>query len=141
MLFRSAKLLLEEVVKTGTASHIKHAQYTIAGKTGTAQNPHGKDNSLFICFAPKENPKIALGIVIENGGWGAQWAAPIASLLIEKYLTDSISRPAIEERMLNGNLLIQALAGQAKHVPDSIKTLIRKKEFEVPASKKKRRKK
>ena len=128
---------MENVVEAGTAAASKIKGISWCGKTGTAQNPHGKDNSLFICFAPKENPKIAMAIIIENGGWGAQWAAPIASLLIEKYLTDSISRPAIEERMLNGNLLIQALAGQAKQIPDSMKALIRKAELKEPKIKKK----
>ena len=109
---------MENVVAAGTAAASRINGITWCGKTGTAQNPHGKDNSLFICFAPKDNPKIALAIVIENGGWGAQWAAPIASLMIEQYLTDSISRPVIEERMFNGNLLLQALAGQAKKSPD-----------------------
>jgi penicillin-binding protein 2 len=106
---------MENVVEAGTAAASKIKGITICGKTGTAQNPHGKDNSLFICFAPKENPKIALAIVVENGGWGAQWAAPIASLMIEKYLSDSISRPAIEQRMIEGNLINQVLAAQTHH--------------------------
>ena len=58
----------------------------IGGKTGTAQNPHGEDHSIFIAFAPKENPEIAIAVYIENGGWGSTWAAPIAGLMIEKYL-------------------------------------------------------
>ena len=65
----------------------------------------------------------AIAIVIENGGWGAQWAAPIASLLIEKYINDSISRPAIEERMLKGNLIESVLNAQVKHSPDSLPSL------------------
>jgi penicillin-binding protein 2 len=69
------------------------------------QNPHGKDHSVFVAFAPRENPKIAIAVVVENAGFGGTWAAPIASLIIEKYLTDSISRPHIEERMLNANLM------------------------------------
>ncbi len=117
---------MEDVVEAGTAAASKIKGISWCGKTGTAQNPHGKDNSLFICFAPKENPKIAIAIVIENGGWGAQWAAPIASLMIEKYLTDSVSRPVIEKRMFDGNLLTYALAGQAKRQPDSLKTIVRK---------------
>lgn len=79
----------------------------VCGKTGTAQNPHGKDHSVFIAFAPKDNPKIAISVYVEHGIWGATYAAPIASLMIEKYLTDSIapSRKWLEDRMLNGNLL------------------------------------
>jgi penicillin-binding protein 2 len=79
----------------------------VCGKTGTAQNPHGKDHSVFIAFAPKDNPKIAISVYVEHGIWGASYAAPIASLMIEKYLTDSIApnRKWLEDRMLNGNLL------------------------------------
>ena len=76
----------------------------MCGKTGTAENPHGQDHSIFVAFAPKDNPKIALAMFVENGYWGARWAAPISSLMIEKYLTDSISRPDLERRMMEGNL-------------------------------------
>ena len=91
----------------GTASVAAVKGLDICGKTGTAQNPHGDDHSVFICFAPKDNPKIAVAAYVENGGFGASWAAPIASLLTEKYLTGEISdeRKALEERVLNGNLL------------------------------------
>jgi len=77
----------------------------ICGKTGTAQNPHGDDHSIFIAFAPKENPKIAIAVYVENAGWGSEWAAPIATLIIEKYLNNTISRPIPEEKMINGNLI------------------------------------
>lgn len=79
----------------------------ICGKTGTAQNPHGDDNSVFICFAPKDNPEIAVAAYIEHGSFGARWAAPIASLLTEKYLTGGIkdSRKPLEKRMMEGVLL------------------------------------
>jgi penicillin-binding protein 2 len=79
----------------------------VCGKTGTAQNPHGTDHSVFIAFAPKDNPKIAISVYVEHGEWGASYAAPIASLMIEKYLTDSIApnRKWVEARILNGNLL------------------------------------
>jgi penicillin-binding protein 2 len=93
---------MESVVESGTAAASKIKGITICGKTGTAQNPHGKDHSLFVGFAPRENPKIAIGIMVENGGWGSDWAAPIASLMIEKYLTDTITRQALEKRMLDG---------------------------------------
>lgn len=63
----------------------------VCGKTGTAQNPHGKDNSVFICFAPKDNPKIAVAAYVENAGFGATWALPVATLMMEKYLTGEIS--------------------------------------------------
>lgn len=77
----------------------------ICGKTGTAQNPHGKDNAVFICFAPRENPKIAIAAYIENAGFGGTWAAPIASLMIEKYLTGEISRKDLEKRMMESSLI------------------------------------
>lgn len=77
----------------------------ICGKTGTAQNPRGADNSVFICFAPKDDPKIAVAAYVENAGFGATWAAPIASLLIEKYLRDTVSRTDLETRIINGNLM------------------------------------
>lgn len=70
----------------GTASASRSKEIQIAGKTGTAQNPHGKDHALFIAFAPYKNPKIALSVVIENVGFGATYAAPIAKKLIETYL-------------------------------------------------------
>ena len=91
----------------GTASVAAVEGLDICGKTGTAQNPHGDDHSVFICFAPKDNPQIAVAAYVENGGFGATWAAPIASLLVEKYLNGEISpgRKALEERMLNGNLM------------------------------------
>ena len=77
----------------------------ICGKTGTAQNPRGADNSVFICFAPMDDPKIAVAAYVENAGFGATWAAPIASLLIEKYLNGETSRPELEERVMQGNLM------------------------------------
>lgn len=91
----------------GTASIAAVKGLDICGKTGTAQNPHGDDHSVFICFAPKDNPKIAVAAYVENGGFGATWAAPIASLLTEMYLTGEISpeRKPLETRVLEGNLL------------------------------------
>ena len=71
---------------SGTATHIRMSDIKIAGKTGTAQNPHGKDHALFVCYAPAEDPKIAIAVVIENVGFGGTHAAPIAKALIEAYL-------------------------------------------------------
>ena len=73
----------------------------ICGKTGTAQNPHGKDHSIFVAFAPKDNPRIAIAVYVENAGFGSTFAAPIASLMIEKYLTGKTGRKYLEERVLN----------------------------------------
>ncbi len=80
----------------------------ICGKTGTIQNPHGSDHSAFIGFAPKDNPQIAIAVYVENGVWGARYAAPIASLMMEKYVNGAIespSRQALEQRMYEANLL------------------------------------
>jgi penicillin-binding protein 2 len=96
---------MEDVVNKGTARIAKLDSITICGKTGTAQNPHGKDHSIFTAFAPKHQPKIAISVFVENAGYGSTWAAPIASLIIEKYLTDSVSRPQLENHILKGNLL------------------------------------
>ena len=91
----------------GTASIAAVEGLDICGKTGTAQNPHGHDHSIFICFAPMDDPQIAVAAYVENGGFGATWAAPIASLLVEKYLNGEISdkRKYLETRILEGNLL------------------------------------
>lgn len=91
----------------GTARGASIDSIVFCGKTGTAENPHGDDHSIFMAFAPKDNPKIAIGIYIENGGFGAQYAVPIGGLIMEKYLKGEISprKKAIEERMLNSNLL------------------------------------
>jgi penicillin-binding protein 2 len=64
----------------------------VCGKTGTAQNPHGENHSIFVAFAPKHDPKIAIAVYVENAGYGSAWAAPIASLMIEKYLNRGHSR-------------------------------------------------
>lgn len=89
----------------GTASIAAVEGLDICGKTGTAQNPRGADNSVFICFAPMDNPKIAVAAYVENAGFGATWAAPIASLLVEKYLKGEISRPDLEKRIMEGDLM------------------------------------
>ncbi len=86
----------------GSTAHIaKIPGIDVCGKTGTAQNPHGKDHSVFMAFAPRQNPKIAVAVIVENGGYGSTIAAPIARLMIEKYLTDSISQPYLEKYVLN----------------------------------------
>ncbi|MBN1819250.1 MAG: penicillin-binding protein 2 [Prolixibacteraceae bacterium] len=91
----------------GTAYWTRINGITMCGKTGTAQNPHGKNHSVFVVFAPRENPKIAISAYVEFGGEGSSYAAPISSLIVEKYLTDTISyrRKWIEERMLDVVLL------------------------------------
>ena len=87
----------------GTAFAARIPGLDVCGKTGTAQNPHGKDKSVFICFAPKDDPKIAVAAYVENAGFGATWALPVASLMLEKYLTGEISpeRQYLEDRLLH----------------------------------------
>ncbi len=86
----------------------------ICGKTGTAENPHGEDHSIFVAFAPKDNPKIAISVIVENAGFGSTFAAPIASLMIEKYLNDSISRKELEEKIITSNLICPSCANKKK---------------------------
>jgi len=98
---------MEMVVKQGTARLAQIDSVAVCGKTGTAQNPHGENHSVFIAFAPKDNPQIAIAVFVENSGYGGTWAAPIASLMIEEYLKGEISkkREWLEKRMLNGDLI------------------------------------
>ncbi len=100
-------MMLAVNVSGGTALIARHDKIVICGKTGTAQNPHGKEHSVFMAFAPMDDPQIAISVYVEHGEWGATYAAPIASLMIEKYLTDSIApnRLWLEQRMLNSNLI------------------------------------
>lgn len=80
----------------------------VCGKTGTAQNPHGRDHSAFMGFAPMESPRIAIAVYVENAGWGASYGVPIGSLMMEKYLNGEIapSRKWLEERMLDANTIV-----------------------------------
>lgn len=100
---------MQEVIDQTNTRYTAHVNgIEICGKTGTIQNPHGSDHSAFIAFAPKDDPKIAIATFVEFGVWGARYAAPIASLMIEKYLNDSIGAPNRkyqEEKMINANLL------------------------------------
>lgn len=96
---------MHSVVDYGTATMARVKNITICGKTGTAQNPHGEDHALFVGFAPKENPKIAICVVVENAGYGGTWAAPIAGLMIEMYLHDSVGRANMEKWILDAAYL------------------------------------
>lgn len=101
---------MELAIWGGEGSTARIAQIpgiSICGKTGTAQNPHGEDHSIFIAFAPKEDPLIAVATYVENGSFGSTYGAPIASLIIERYLTGQIhrSRKWIEKRMLEADLI------------------------------------
>jgi penicillin-binding protein 2 len=83
---------MHDVTVYGTAYFIKVPGHEFCAKTGTAQNPHGKNHSLFVCFAPKDNPKIAVAVIVENAGFGATWAGPIAGIVMEKYLNDTLTK-------------------------------------------------
>ena len=103
---------MADVVRRGTARVAAIPGIEVCGKTGTIENftkidgvrTQLTDHSVFIAFAPKDNPKIALAVIVENGYWGGRWAAPIASLVIEKYLKGTVKRKWLEQRMLNGSL-------------------------------------
>jgi len=99
---------MQAVVDRGTAAASKIPGIVMCGKTGTADNSHGEAHSVFVAFAPRENPKIAIAVIVENGGQGSSWAAPIASFMVEKYLRDSITtRPSgiSPEKYINANLM------------------------------------
>ena len=87
---------MEQVVVAGTGIGAQVKDIKVCGKTGTAENPHGEDHSVFIAFAPRENPKIALAVIIENAGFGGQWAAPMAKVLIEQYLKGKVESTDVE---------------------------------------------
>jgi len=89
----------------GTARRARIDGITVCGKTGTAENPHGQDHAVFIAFAPMEDPKLAIAVYVENSGFGGTWAAPIASLLMEQYLTDTITRPEVVKKMEEADLI------------------------------------
>lgn len=117
-----------DVYNYGTARGLGVKGIEICGKTGTAENykvVNGKrikpqDHSIFVAFAPKDNPKIAIAVFVENGYWGARWAGPITALMIEKYLNKKITRIDFEKRMLNGSLKGQYSRFYPRKVQDSI---------------------
>lgn len=97
--FDIVKRGMNRVMTTGTGRWYNIDSLQMCGKTGTAQNSHGKDHAIFIGFAPMESPKIAVAIVVENAGFGATWAAPMASLMMEKYMTGEITRQSLYNKM------------------------------------------
>jgi penicillin-binding protein 2 len=92
------------VVQSGTAYNVRMDSISICGKTGTAQNA-GKNHSIFIAFAPKDHPRIAIAAVVENSGFGATWAAPISSLMIEYYLTRKVKRLEMQQNIMDGKTI------------------------------------
>jgi penicillin-binding protein 2 len=88
-----------------TARNARVPDVSVCGKTGTAENPHGEDHSIFIAFAPKEDPRIAIAVYVENGGFGNTYAAPIAGLMIEKYLKRNVTNTWFEDYIINTDLI------------------------------------
>ena len=95
---------MHRVMVYGTGRHFAIDSLQMAGKTGTVQNPHGRDHAIFIGFAPADNPQIAVAVVVENAGFGATWAAPIASMMIEQYLTGEVKRKDLKYRIASSVL-------------------------------------
>jgi penicillin-binding protein 2 len=103
--FKSVIEGMERAVLAGTARNASVPGVRVAAKTGTAENPPRKSHSLLVCFAPIDNPKIAVSIIVENGGFGATWAAPIASLIMDYYLNNgTITRKDLETQMIDGKI-------------------------------------
>lgn len=100
--FEAVREGMNQVVATGTGRRAFLKDLAVCGKTGTVENPHGADHATFIGFAPRENPQIAIAIIVENsGGGGGTWAAPIAGCMIEKYLTGKVEEKAWEEKRVS----------------------------------------
>ena len=97
--FEEVKAGMQRVMVYGTGRHYAIDSLHMAGKTGTAQNPHGRDHAIFIGFAPADNPKIAVAVVVENAGFGATWACPVASMMMEQYLTGNVKRKDLRRRI------------------------------------------
>ena len=90
---------MHRVMIYGTGRHYAIDSLHMAGKTGTVQNPHGRDHAIFIGFAPVEDPKIAVAVVVENAGFGATWACPVATMMMEQYLTGEVKRKDLKNRI------------------------------------------
>jgi penicillin-binding protein 2 len=102
--FESVISGMEASVIRGTSTAAAIKDVVVCGKTGTAQNPHGKDHSVFIAFAPKDDPKIAIAVLVENAGFGSTAASPIAGLMMEKYIKGEVTNKALEKRILELDL-------------------------------------
>jgi penicillin-binding protein 2 len=133
--FKPVKKGLWDVYNYGTADRLQSKEVLIAGKTGTAENYKKiggkrvklKDHSIFVAFAPIENPKIAIAVFIENGGFGATVAGPIATCMVEKYLLNRITRKDLEDRVLQKSLLGEYAKLYPRKAYDSIA-----RKFNVP---------
>jgi penicillin-binding protein 2 len=115
---------MEAVVLHGTAARLKSNDFTMLAKTGTAQVPQGKDNSIFVLAAPAENPRIVIAAVMEHAGFGATWAGPAATVIAEKYLTGTVKRDFLYKKMVGASFMgeykrqwIEHLKKIGKYVP------------------------
>lgn len=97
--FAEVKEGMHRMMQYGTGRWYPIEGISQAGKTGTAQNPHGKDHAIFIGFAPVEDPQIAVAVVVENAGYGATWACPVASMMMEQYLTGQVQRKDLRKKI------------------------------------------
>jgi penicillin-binding protein 2 len=123
---------MQDVVEFGTAGPAKIVGIDLCAKTGTAQNSifldgrkqELEENSMFICFAPRENPQIVVAAVVENAGFGSRWAGRIASLMVEKYLNDTISKDRLKivDEIANANLMPSYLP-RLQHIEDSTRAV------------------
>jgi penicillin-binding protein 2 len=137
-IYNIVQLGMQDVVDRGTAVGARIPGIALAGKTGTAENYgiiYGKreklaNHSWFVCFAPRENPKIAVAVVVENAGFGATWAGPMASLIVERYLKDSLPQARWKEveRIENKEILLPILKTKRNRL-DSLKLKQVKKEL------------
>lgn len=140
--FDTIQTAMRAVVQRGTARGIKTDLFTQMGKTGTAEVPHGEDNSVFILIAPADDPQIVVAAVIENAGFGSTWAAPASTIVAEKYLTGEIKRKYLYDRLVSRSFMGRYKANwkkemerkgwldkyKAKRRQDSIKALKLKQE-------------
>lgn len=120
--YQGVKDAMELVVTSGTAGRARLKDIIVCGKTGTIENPHGEDHSCFIAFAPKDDPKIAIAVYVENAGFGGTWAAPIASLMIEKYIKREISDLAKEKRILEKDFITPVILKVDSLKVDTVKS-------------------
>ena len=134
--FSAVILGMQDVVDRGTGKVAQLPGVEVCGKTGTVENYASiggvtvklDNHSVFVCFAPKDNPKIAIAVVVANSGYGGTWAGPIASLMMEKYLSDTIKRTALADRMFQANTIkkyvytIDSMQRQKDHLREMLKT-------------------
>lgn len=103
--YKAVKKGMEQVVLAGTARGLKSADFTQLAKTGTAQVPQGKDNSIYVMIAPADKPKIVVAAVMEHGGFGATWAGPASTVIAEKYITGTLKREHLYKRLVTSSFM------------------------------------